>query len=715
MPSLRWYVQRLAAMSGAEMLYRSSQAARVASEQLRSLAGDEWPSDDALWRGLGRSGAPDWRAWAQHAAARHAAVLRPSDARRRAFDAAFPGEAARLIARGRDAAAGRITVFDRDVDLGVEPNWHRDPRSGREWPAGTFYGAIDIRGGGAKGIWEAARHQHLVPVAQAIWLGETALAEPLTRTLASWFAQQRWRRGVHWCSGLELGVRLTSWTWIAALAGDRINATVWRDWTREVVRYGSHLSHHLSRFSSANNHLIGEATGLVLAARFAPEWHEASAWEALGRRVLVEEIERQILADGTPAEQAFHYAGFVLDFYFLLIRLVPDLLDAGAVRDRLGAACAFVSQVANATLTLPVVGDDDGGTAFVVADEGTTWAARLAVTAAYTGRGDLKARGGALPPAAWWLLSDRDLDRYQSIHGQAAAPVSHQFTEGGYAVLRAGGHAEPMAVVDCGPLGYLSIAAHGHADSLSVCLSVNGEWVLVDPGTFVYHEQPEWRAHFRGTRAHNTLAVAGEDQSVQTGHTMWGRRAQSSWIPVAPTPRIAWTEGEHDGYTRLDTPSVHRRLVGLADAGYVLVVDWLTAEARGCLWHYQCAIGTVATASGDVKTVSPGGTVLYWQPLFESSLDVRLGQERPIAGWVSPHFGQKVAAPAIEIGATMLPLKPYVTVIGIGATHAASITDEDGGWTVTVPHQYGADRIALRKPESGRSTLVAVDARWNQG
>ena len=51
--------------------------------------------------------------------------------------------------------------------------------------------------------------------------------------------------------------------------------------------------------------------------------------------------------------------------------------------------------------------------------------------------------------------------------------------------------------MDIGALGYLSIAAHGHADALAVTLNKDGEEIISDPGTGSYHGHPDWRAVMR--------------------------------------------------------------------------------------------------------------------------------------------------------------------------------------------------------------------------
>ena len=52
---------------------------------------------------------------------------------------------------------------------------------------------------------------------------------------------------------------------------------------------------------------------------------------------------------------------------------------------------------------------------------------------------------------------------------------------------------------------------HGHCDALSVILNVNGKNLLIDPGTYTYTGDQEWRAYFRGSSAHNTVTVDEQD------------------------------------------------------------------------------------------------------------------------------------------------------------------------------------------------------------
>ena len=114
-------------------------------------------------------------------------------------------------------------------------------------------------------------------------------------------------------------------------------------------------------------------------------------------------------------------------------------------------------------------------------------------------------------------------------------------------------------LVDAGPLGYLSIAAHGHADALSFVLNIGDREILVDPGTYAYHTDPGWRRYFRSTLAHNTVGIDEQDQSLQAGNFMWTDHARARCIEFEAGNAMQRFVGEHYGYERLEDPVVHRR------------------------------------------------------------------------------------------------------------------------------------------------------------
>jgi Heparinase II/III-like protein len=230
-------------------------------------------------------------------------------------------------------------------------------------------------------------------------------------------------------------------------------------------------------------------------------------------------------------------------------------------------------------------------------------------------------------------------------------------------------------VADAGPLGYLSIAAHGHADALAFTLSAAGRPLLVDPGTYAYHTERDWRDHFRGTAAHNTVCVDGLDQSEIGGNFMWLRKAQATLHEVRLDPSGDVWDASHDGYARLPDPVRHRRRIEVHhDARRIVVTDTLHClgehRAEVC---WQFAEGLDVTIDGNEVRVRDGAATALTMHMHGASLTCRLlqGSTDPKGGWVSPSFGIKRPAPSIRWEGALRGTTQWRTEIRLHATPAA--------------------------------------------
>ncbi|WP_037773569.1 heparinase II/III family protein, partial [Streptomyces pristinaespiralis] len=219
------------------------------------------------------------------------------------------------------------------------------------------------------------------------------------------------------------------------------------------------------------------------------------------------------------------------------------------------------------------------------------------------------------------------------------------FADAGLTVLR--GPEGIWCRCDGGPHGFLSIAAHAHADALSVEVRHDGVDILADPGTYCYHGQPEWRRYFRSTLGHNTLQLDGGDQSVSGGPFLWTRHARSRVLAAdtsgtsdAGTAR--WC-AEHEGYRR----SVHRRRVELTAASRELkVVDEVRGqENRAVRLAFHLGPAVTADLVGDRASLTwtRDGEARSAVLDLPGQLNWRAhrGESDPPLGWFSPGFGRK--------------------------------------------------------------------------
>ncbi|MFE2276562.1 alginate lyase family protein [Streptomyces sp. NPDC059454] len=579
--------------------------------------------------------------------------------------AAVPPDAAkRLVAEADRLMAGHAEYFGVDRDDLADPDWWYDPKTGRRAPSGYAFD-VPYRDedavGDIKQIWELSRHQYLTRLAAAYAVtGDERYAERVAGHLRSWWAANAPLRGVHWVSGIELGIRLLSWVWIRRLLDGWPGAAGLFEGNpvalNQIWHHQRWLAAFPSRGSSANNHVIAEAAG-QFAAACAFGWFPASArWRADALRSLDRQLRGNTFGSGLNRELATEYHGLVLE---LGLAAVAEADAAGvpvpaSVRLVLLRMTDALAAVVDSRLRPPRQGDADDGHGLVVDGTGTDrWGSLLATGDAVFGS------------LTWWpevtgtdvrtpLLAA--LIRPYAERG-TARPASRpdHFADAGLTVLR--GPGEIWCRCDGGPHGFLSIAAHAHADALSVEVRHDGVDVLADPGTYCYHGQPEWRRYFRSTLGHNTLQVDGGDQSVSGGPFLWTRHARSRVLAVDTSDEsVARWCAEHDGYRR----SVHRRRVELTSTTQELrVVDEVRGPRRAVRLAFHLGPEITADLVGN-------RAVLTWTRDGEDrsavldlpgqlSWRAHRGESDPPLGWYSAGFGRK---------------EPTTTLVGTGTGSA---------------------------------------------
>jgi len=656
---LAWKLNRLRCMSAAEIAHRVAKAAAMRAER---------------W-GLARC------------------VVPPADLARTAnpwIHTDVKVEPLPYVAAANRAIDGRFDVFAMDnVLLGNPPRWNRDPKTGIEAPL-EFGKQLDYRDparvGDCKYLWEPNRHLHLVTLAQAYALtGDARYANTVREHLDSWFDACPFRLGANWSSSLELGLRLINWALAWQLLGGVKSALfagaegqAFRDrWLESVYQHADFISGHLSLHSSANNHLIGEVAGLYTAALAWPHWDACAAWRKTAGGILEREALLQNAPDGVNREQAVSYQQFELDLLLLpLLAARANGLDfSAAYVARIEAMLIYLASIIDYGGNVPMFGDADDGYAVRLDPRPgfSRYHSLLATGAILFGRGDFKAKAETLDDKTRWLFGARAWETFDAIDtGDARLPIRREFPDGGYYVLGCGFETdeEIRLIADAGPLGYREIAAHGHADALSFTLSMAGEEFLVDPGTFAYHTEAEWRAYFRGTSAHNTLRIDGRDQSQSGGNFMWLRKARAGCAQWRTSGGEDFFEGWHDGYTTLADPVMHRRRIVLDKAARRIVIeDTLQMEGEHEVElflhaHEKCAVSL--STHGARLARGDRALDIRWPTAPGATAQVLHGSVAPIGGWISRAFDRKHPAPTLVWRARLSGLSVLRTEIDCG-------------------------------------------------
>jgi len=216
---------------------------------------------------------------------------------------------------------------------------------------------------------------------------------------------------------------------------------------------------------------------------------------------------------------------------------------------------------------------------------------------------------------------------------------SKDFPHGGIYILR---HNDIYLLVNAASTGVNGLGPHKHNDTLSFELCIGDQPIIIDPGTFCYTGNPEIRQRFRSTAYHNTLLVDETEQN-DLPKTLFGLNKNqihpkvNSWQTDS---QLDLLDVEHDGYSRLRNPVIHRRIFRLKkEEGRLEIKDNLFGSGRhevSFFWHFHPDIAPKLKHMDErYLYVNVGSLSLSFQ--FDADLKPNL-----IDGWYSERYNHKV-------------------------------------------------------------------------
>jgi hypothetical protein len=725
-------LRRLRTIGLDELLWRSREAAATLAERATVMAARPGWNRGALARSLRRDRelqpirralrAGRWHdahaALATFVQTQPARFVITSGSRQRiaaAITQRFPTASGEAAARGDRLLSGSYDLLGYQRLLFDGRCWHTDVVHGRSAPL-RFWAQVPYlqpECGDHKVTWEFNRHQHWLELGRAYWLtGDERYRDVCIEQLGHWLDANPPLVGINWASMLELAFRSLSWIWaLHFFVGEaEHDKSPWLvDLFVGLDRQLAHVERHLSYYFSPNTHLLGEALALYVAGRTLPLFRRSHWREALGRRILVNEINRQVAADGGHCERSAHYHRYTLDFY--LLALTVARLSDDPVAPVLERACARLGRAARLLADdrgiLPLLGDDDGGSLFPLTRRRPDDARdSLAIAAALTKQPDLLVDNA--PEEVWWLLADPRFDDARARLDRPAgrlAQASASLPATGYYISR-NEHGDHL-VIDCGPHGYLN-GGHAHADALSLTFTHRRQPLLVDTGTGSYTADPIARDRFRSTALHNTLQLNERSQSVPSGPFHWRQAATGVISRWRVNRDFDYFVGAHDGYA----PAMHRRHVLMVHGSLLIVADYVElGGGEGQPGPTQAAVHWHLHPAWSVELIDHGATLACGT----ARVDVRVagatierlsGDELTGLGWYAPAYGRIEPTSTLRLSRTGAGSFWMVTAFGLdpaNAVQAIAIEPVDAA-----PARF--DRIVTARLERAQSTDCVVIA-----
>lgn len=632
----------------------------------------------------------------------------------------LPTEAAEILREADEVCRHRFRLLGyEDLDYGIEIDWHLDRVHDKRAPMDPWFQIPFLEFaavGDHKVTWELNRHQHLVTLAKA-WLlsGDEKYIHELTAQWRSWMKANPYPLGINWGSTLEVAFRSLSWIWVdQLLAGEPGHSEFRAELLPALAFHGRYIERYLSTYFSPNTHLLGEAVALFFLGTLYPKIPAADRWQQTGWNIVQHEARRQVRPDGVYFEQSLYYHVYALDF-FLYARLLAaqNKLEIPAEYDSSVGRMLDVLQALSQAGPPEGFGDDDGGRVFNPRrNHAEHMTDPLAIGTLLYRREDLSA--ACLTEESIWLWGQQAVTALSQPNANPA-PHSAAFAEGGLYLLSDSQPYPQQIVVDAGPQG-VGRCGHGHADALSVRLTMNGRRWLVDAGSGLYiSADPADRNAFRGTAAHNTMRVDGVDQTVPGDPFSW---------TAIPTTRVdnwragktfSYFAGSHDGYSRLADPVTHCRYVVQVNGGPYLVRDVALGQQEHELevrWHFAPDL-EVREADKGMLVVSMSGSGDAAQPALSLIVPEETAWQMEITrGLASPAYGKFQPAPLVRAYAR-LPLPAEIATL----LTPRSAAFRGNGTSRLVSMRHAAVQVyELVEPGANHGFCFALDKRpWNFG
>jgi uncharacterized heparinase superfamily protein len=219
--------------------------------------------------------------------------------------------------------------------------------------------------------------------------------------------------------------------------------------------------------------------------------------------------------------------------------------------------------------------------------------------------------------------------------------LSRAFENAGFYVMRS---ERLYLFAACQPIGVNRLGPHKHNDWLSFDLCLDGQPVIIDPGTYCYTGNMEMRRLFRSTSYHNTVVVDGAEQVDIHNSTFALVRPQGEatvllWESDEDRDLL---EAEHTGYARLANQVIHRRRFLLdKDKHCLKIEDSFSGLGEHELeWRLHLEAGLNVQVEGQTAIIAKGKPIM--SIVFSDSAHLLI---QP--GWVSKAYNRRQEAKII--------------------------------------------------------------------
>ncbi len=399
-------------------------------------------------------------------------------------------------------------------------DWQLDFRSGYRWDSKLY--RRWIRFGNVEGAdiivpWEQSRFQDRMALAQAYKLTDSQkFVVEFQNQVSDWIESNRLGFGVNWFCTMDIAIRAANWLVIKELFETSFDfpETFLMKIYGSLYDHGRYIRKHLQRFKNVTtNHYISGIVGLLCIALYFPFFKRSKEWLDFAVKELETEIEKQVYPDGCDYEASISYHLLVLEIFFYALVLCEraDVSLSESYKAKVKKMFEVTLYCIKPDGRIPQIGDNDNGRLFKFSKRPVNnHKYLLSLAAIYYKDSNFKLKQFELYEEAFWIFGEDANIIWDTLSYRENPIQSKSFPNAGWYIIR---HNNDYCFISCGPNGQGGRGGHAHNDKLSFELMLDGQDIIVDPGTYVYTSYPEERNKFRSTEYHNTIKFDGYEQN----------------------------------------------------------------------------------------------------------------------------------------------------------------------------------------------------------
>lgn len=361
-------------------------------------------------------------------------------------------------------------------------DWQKDIRTGFRWAENKWYKDIqygNVLGADIKVPWEIGRMQWLPALALKYYLAEGLEEQKylthIENNMLDFIASNPPRYGTQWMTSMDVAIRTINWiVSLDIILEKSYNTLKYKNIIiNSIYQHIYHIYENLEYSEGQRgNHYLANIVGLIIASIFFDD-EKLLPFKHFSEIEIFNEIDYQFNDDGSNFEASIPYHFLSFELISFALEFIDKTIIPQNIKDKLNKIndfnhSAIIKDEKNNIKSFFQIGDNDSG---VVLDF-NYWQSNYYNNFIYK------------------RLKSKRKENIQSFEDFGIVSVTKKNYD---------------FILRNGDVGQKGKGGHSHNDNLSICLKVNGNQILSDPGTYNYTSFPELRNKFRSIKSHNTI------------------------------------------------------------------------------------------------------------------------------------------------------------------------------------------------------------------